>query len=88
MKPKNKFAGKVPLIKLGPLESFLGNGIFASDDGSVIHLRNSTEDGESNIELTPHALDSFFRYIEYKRNVKITIGKKDSLNPPESMETK
>lgn len=56
-------------------ESYLGDGLYASDDGFMIRLRAPRDFRDHWVSLEPEILDAFFRFIERSRNVKIKVEK-------------
>lgn len=58
-----------------PKETYLGDGLYASDDGWMFWLRAPREDGDHRVALESEVLDEFFRFIEKSRGVKITVEK-------------
>lgn len=54
-------------------ERYLGDGLYASDDGYNIHLRAPRDGGDHYVSLEPEVLESFFHFVEKMRGVKITV---------------
>lgn len=56
-------------------EAYLGDGLYASDNGFQLWLRAPRMDGDHEVALEDDVLSEFFRFIEKSRGVKITIEK-------------
>jgi hypothetical protein len=54
-------------------EVYLGDGLYARDDGYHILLRAPREDGDHWVGMESEVLMSFIRYLERARKVKISI---------------
>lgn len=54
-------------------ERYLGEGLYARDDGSIIEL--ASRGGDQLVYLDQEMLYAFFRYLEESRGIKITITK-------------
>jgi len=54
-------------------ESYLGDGLYARDDGFMIWLRAPRGNVDHEVALEDSVLDELFRFIEQKRSVKITV---------------
>jgi hypothetical protein len=54
-------------------ETYLGDGLYASDDGLHIILRTERDTGEHWVGLDPEVLLSLFRFIERTRGVTIQV---------------
>lgn len=47
-----------------PKETYLGNGIYISHDGSTVKLRAPRDGGDSVIYLEPHIWRALMSYVE------------------------
>lgn len=47
-----------------PAETYLGDGLYASDDGFAITLRAPRGDGDHHVVLEPRVLDAFLRWLK------------------------
>lgn len=56
-----------------PKEAYLGDGLYAHDDGFMIWLRAPREGGDHYVALENDVLESFLRFVERSRGVKITV---------------
>lgn len=57
-----------------PKETYLGDGLYAFDDGYSIGLRAPRGNGNDHIVyLEPAVLLDFFKYVEKARNLKIVV---------------
>lgn len=54
-------------------EEYLGDGLYASDDGFMIILRAPREESDHWVGLESDVIERFLRFIEEARGVKITI---------------
>jgi hypothetical protein len=54
-------------------ESYLGDGLYARDDGFMIVLRAPREDGDHWVGLEAPVLSSLLEFIEKARGVKISV---------------
>lgn len=54
-------------------ETYLGDGLYASDDGFMFWLRAPRAGGDHEVALESEVLESFIRFIERSRGLKITI---------------
>lgn len=54
-------------------ETYLGDGLYARDDGFHFWLRAERGGDDHEVALDGTTLDEFLRYIERARGVKITI---------------
>lgn len=59
-------------------ETYLGDGLYASDDGFMITLRAPRENGDHWVGLEPEIIEALFRFIEKQRDVVIEIKKKEA----------
>jgi len=57
-------------------EYYLGDGLYASDDGWQVILRAPrAPDGDHFVALESDVLDNFFLWLEKTRSLKITVQK-------------
>jgi hypothetical protein len=56
-------------------ETYLGDGLYASDDGFQIKLRAPRENGDHVVYLEPEVVHEFMRFLEKARGLKITAEK-------------
>jgi hypothetical protein len=54
-------------------ETYLGDGLYASDDGYMITLRAPREDGDHWVALEPGIVEALLSFIERARDCKITV---------------
>ena len=59
-------------------EIYLGDGLYARDEGFQIVLRAPRMEGDHWVGLDDYTLESLLRFIERTRKVKIEITKEDS----------
>jgi hypothetical protein len=55
--------------------TYLGDGLYAMDDGFMFWLIAPRGDGEHQVALEPEIFDEFIRFVEKARGLKITIKK-------------
>lgn len=56
-----------------PKEEYLGDGLYAHDDGWLFWLRAPRGDGNHLVALEDSTFDAFLRFVERSRGVKITV---------------
>lgn len=56
-------------------ETYLGDGLYARDDGFQIWLRTPRENGDHEVALEGSVLAEFVRFIEKSRGLTIKISK-------------
>lgn len=56
-------------------ETYLGDGLYARDDGFQIWLRAPRENGDHEVALEPSVLSEFMSFLERSRGVKISVQK-------------
>ena len=56
-----------------PKDTYLGDGLYARDDGFMFWLRAPRPGGDHEVALENQVVDAFFRFIERSRGVKITV---------------
>lgn len=56
-------------------DTYLGDGLYASDDGFMVTLKTSREEGLHYVALEPQVLTEFFLFLEKVKGVRITIEK-------------
>lgn len=66
-------------------EHYLGDGLYATDDGHMIRLRAPREDGDHWVGLEDEVVQSLFRFIERTRGVRITVTRPDITTAEESV---
>lgn len=54
-------------------ETYLGDGVYVSDDGVQFRLRTNRGERDHIIYLSGSELQTFFDFIEAKRAVKVTL---------------
>jgi len=54
-------------------ETYLGDGLYASDDGFMLTLRAPRENGDHWVGLEDEILHNLFKFLERSRGVKITV---------------
>jgi len=59
-------------------ETYLGDGLYASDDGFMVTLRAPRDEGDHWVGLEPDVLKSFFDYVARVRGLEITVTKKET----------
>jgi len=60
-----------------PNRVYLGDGLYAADDGYHFLLFCERENGENWVALDSGVMSAFFAYIERQRRVRITIEAKE-----------
>lgn len=60
---------------LNKKSTYLGDGLYATDDGFMIELSCERENGKHWVGLEDEVLSSLIRFLEKSRDVKITIEK-------------
>lgn len=53
--------------------TYLGDGLYAQDDGFNINLIAPREIGDHYVCMEPDVLQQFFKFVEKARNLKITV---------------
>lgn len=53
----------LPSPSSAPRKTYLGDGLYASDDGYAITLRAPRAGGDHEVVLEPAVLDAFLRFI-------------------------
>lgn len=53
--------------------AYIGDGLYASDDGFMLTLRTERTNGEHWVGLEPEVLESLFRFVERTRGLRITV---------------
>jgi hypothetical protein len=61
-------------------EEYLGDGLYAHDDGYHIVLSAPRENGPDYVALEPEVLQNFFQYLERTRGLEITVKRKEENN--------
>lgn len=56
-------------------ETYLGDGLYASDDGFQIALRAPREVGDHFVYMEPEVISAFIRFLETSRGLKIDVQK-------------
>lgn len=57
-------------------EQYLGDGLYAKDDGYQIELWCDRDNGKNWVALEPEVMLSFFKFIEKSRGLKMTLTKR------------
>jgi hypothetical protein len=60
----------------GQKETYLGDGLYARNDGFMFWLRAPRSGGDHEIALEDEVLEEFLRFVEKERGLKITIEKR------------
>lgn len=60
-------------MKMEKQECYLGDGLYASDDGFMFTLRAPRDREDHVVMLEPEVLSAFLRFIERSRGMKITV---------------
>lgn len=56
-------------------DTYLGDGLYASDDGYRIRLRVPRECGNDEVFLNPEVLQSFIVFLEKSRGIEVIINR-------------
>ena len=56
-----------------PFSTYIGDGVYASDDRGMIRLRADGEHGQNEIFLEDNVFQALLRFVEDKRKLTITI---------------
>ncbi len=56
-------------------EVYLGDGLYARDDGYSFWLRAPRFEGDHEVALEPDVMQEFLRFVERSRGLKITVTK-------------
>lgn len=57
-------------------ETYLGDGLYASDDGFMVTLRAPRDGGDHWVGLEPEVIESLLRLLEKSRGLEITVKRK------------
>lgn len=57
-------------------ETYLGDGLYASDNGFMMTLRAPRLGGDHWVGLESEVISALITFIEQSRGVKITVGRK------------
>jgi hypothetical protein len=58
-------------------ETYLGDGLYARDDGFMFWLRAPRPEGDHEVALEGPVLSEFIRFVEKSRGLKITVDRAD-----------
>lgn len=59
------------------MNDYLGDGLYAKDEGFMVTLYTERENGRHFVALEDEVLSAFFRFLERTREIKITVTKND-----------
>jgi hypothetical protein len=71
-------------ITPGALHAYLGDGLYAEDDGFMLTLKCDRMEGQHWVGLEPEIIQALFKFIERSRNVEISVRRREE--EPKSVE--
>lgn len=73
-------SSKSPVPPAAPKKTYLGDGLYAHDDGYHMVLSCDRSGVEHWVALEPAVIQEFMRFVERSRKVKIVVTRDESLD--------